>query len=132
MYASHTSLCDGACNHRVYTNRPDTPISKYSSTDMSVLNMICWISKTYILILNNILHLCTEPEVESVSSIPETCSLYTCIKYSDTTHDTVLTLICDELLTHANILLSCQTPLNINNSSFVLLLVLPYHLNLTH
>ncbi len=50
-YVSHTSLCNGSWNHYIHTNnRPNTPISKYSSTDMSILNIVHWITKTYILI----------------------------------------------------------------------------------
>jgi hypothetical protein len=70
--------------------------------------------------------------IKSVSSILETHSLYTCLVYSGVTHDTLLTWICDKLLTHVNILHSCQTPLNISNSSLVLLLVLEDHWILTH
>jgi hypothetical protein len=100
----------------VHTNRPNIPISKYSSADVSILNIIHWISKTYVLILNKILHLRAGPEVEFDISIPKTCSLYTCIKYSDMTHDTLLTWMCDKLLTHADILLSCLPPLSISFS----------------
>ncbi len=130
-YVSHTSLCNGSCNCCVRTNRPDTPISKHSSTNVSICNIVCWISKTYILILK-ILHLRAVPGVEFIISIPETCSLYTCIEYSDTPHDLLLTWICDVVLTHTNILLSCQPPLNVSNSCLVLLLVLADHLDLTH
>ncbi len=101
-------------HHLVHTNRPNAPISKYFSTDVSLLNIDCWISKIYISIVNKILHLRAVPGVEFVISIPETCSLYTCIEYNDMTqHNTLLTQICDVLLTHANILLSCQQLLNI-------------------
>jgi hypothetical protein len=47
-------------------------------------------------------------------------SLYTCLEYSVTTLDTILTWICDKLLTQTNILLSRQPPLNISISSLVL------------
>ncbi len=113
MVTSRRSLCDGSYNSHVHTNRSNAPISKYSPTDISILNINCWISKVYILMLNKILHLRAVPGVEFGISIPKTCSLYTCIKYSDITHNTLLTQICDMLLTHANILLSCQPPFNI-------------------
>ncbi len=111
-YISHTLLYNGSCNRLVHTNRPNAPISKYSSTDVSILNINHWISKTVILILNEILHLSAVPGVEFEIYIPKTCTLYTCIRSSDMTHNTLLTQICDVLLTHANILLSCQLPIN--------------------
>ncbi len=54
---------------------------------MSILNINRWISKIFILILNEILHLSAVPGVEVDISIPKTCTLYSCIKYSDTTHN---------------------------------------------
>jgi hypothetical protein len=87
-YVFHTSLCNGPCNHLVHTNMTNAPIIKYSSSGVSILNIDHWISKIHISILNKILHLRAVPGVEFVISIPETCLLYTCIKYSDTTHDT--------------------------------------------
>ncbi len=111
-YVSHTSLYNGSCNCCVHTNSPNATISKYSSTDVSILNIDRWISKINILMLNTILHLRAVPGVEFDISIPKTHSVYTCTKYSDTTDDTLLTQICDVLLTHANVLLSCQPLLN--------------------
>ncbi len=32
-WVSLSSLCDGSCNHCVHTIKPNTPISRYSSTD---------------------------------------------------------------------------------------------------
>jgi hypothetical protein len=82
---------------------------------MSILNIILGVSKINILILNKLLHSRAVPGVEFVISIPETCSLYTCIQYSDT-HDSLLTQMSDKLLTRANILLFCQPPLKISFS----------------
>jgi hypothetical protein len=88
-YVSHTSLYNGSCNRCVHNNRPNAPISKYSSTDVSILNINHRISKIYISILDEILHLVRAvPGVEFVILIPKTCSLYTHIKYSDVTHNT--------------------------------------------
>jgi hypothetical protein len=55
-YVSHTFVYDGSCNHPVNTNRSDAP--KYLSTEVSILNNICWLFKTCISILNKILHFC--------------------------------------------------------------------------
>ncbi len=78
------------------------------------------------------MYLRTVVGIESVSSILKTCSSYTCTEYSDMTHNTLLTRICGKLLTQTNILFSHQPPLNISNSSLVLLLVLLELLALTH
>ncbi len=88
-YVSHTSLYVGSCNCLVHTNTTNAFISKYSSTDVSILNFDHWISKIYILILNKTLHLRAVPGVD-VISIPKTRSSYTWIKYSDTNHETVV------------------------------------------
>ncbi len=117
----------------VHTNRPNIPISKYSSADVSILNIIHWISKTYVLILNKILHLHAGPGVECIISIPKTCSLYIFIKYSNTKI---------QIMTPS--LLGCVTNCWLMQTScflvshhltflfLVLLLVLADHLNLTH
>jgi hypothetical protein len=58
-YVFRTSLYNGSCNHRFDINRFDAPtISKNLTTDMSILNNVRWISKTYILILYKILLFC--------------------------------------------------------------------------
>jgi hypothetical protein len=56
---------------------------------ISILKILCWISKI-MLILDEILYLHTEVGIDSVSSILETHSLYTCTECSDTTHNKYL------------------------------------------
>jgi hypothetical protein len=51
---------------------------------MFILNIDCWISKIYILVLNKILHLRAVPGLEFDISISKAHSLYTCIDYSNT------------------------------------------------
>ncbi len=104
-YISHTSLYNGSCHRHVHTNRPGTPISKYSSTDVSILNIDRWISKIYTILLY-LSKYCTYVQYHEFSLSSQLPKLVLCTHVSST----VIQLTTPSLLgyvTYANILLSC-------------------------
>jgi hypothetical protein len=78
---SLSSLCHWSCNHCVHTICPNTPISKYSSTDVSILLMfsllrtVHWISKSIFPYLTKHSSLCLNGSAHAIYCLTNTIVL---------------------------------------------------------